>query len=159
MCNLVYNKIFRSENSGFHNRFITVSTDYKVETSMLPLSILPLLAKELSDVAKVVHYQRINPFRFDTTSNKHVYIEYGSPNKCGYEIIRKQIIRKSNKGNFKIPSETFLFDLIDYFVEIELLDKDYNFISNWEANFKVIDNHTAESLLSKGFKFPQLEKE
>lgn len=151
-----YNKLFRYEKGGFQKRSIIVDNAWNIETSMLPKTVLPLLAKELSEVGKNSNYKRVNPFRFDSVTSKHVYIEYAEPTLHGYELKRKMVLRCSNKGNFKVPKDTFLFDLLDYFVEVQLLDKDYNFIGqlNTDQEFQVVELFSQEELLSKGFKFP-----
>ncbi|GEM_PF-6342436 len=151
-----YNKLFRYEKGGFQKRSVVVDNRWNVETSMLPKTVIPLLAKELSLIGKGSNYKRVNPYKFDNVTNRHVYIEYAEPTLNGYEIMKKMILRCSNKGNFKVPKNTFLFDLLDYFAEIGLLDDEYNFIGKLDIdlNFQVVELHTEEELLSKGFKFP-----
>lgn len=151
-----YNKLFRYEKGGVQKRLVIVDNNFKVETGMLPKAVLPLLAKELSEICKKSSYKRVNPYRFDNTTSRHVHIEYAEPSLYGYEILNKMVLRFSHKGNFKVPKDTFIFDLVDYFVEIGLLDSNYSFIGNLDSedNFHVADIVTQDELLEKGFKFP-----
>jgi hypothetical protein len=151
-----YNKIFQYEKSGVQKRSVTVTDDLRVETKLIPKFGLPLLVKELSSVAIENEYRRINPYKFDTTTDRHVYILYAEPRDNAYEVIRKLIIRQTHKGNFKIPEGTFLYDILDYFAEIGLLDKNYNFIGHVRENIgmSVVELFNVDSLVGLGFKFP-----
>lgn len=154
--NVKYNKIFQYEKSGIQRRSVTVSDDSTVETKLIPKFGLPLLVKELSSLVVPGEYKRINPYKFDTTTDRHVYILYAEPRETGYEIIRKLIIRKTNSNNIKIPEGTFLYDVLDYFREIKLLDDQYKFIGNVPDNIgmTIIDVIDKQTLLEQGFKFP-----
>lgn len=151
-----YSKVFKYENKGIHKRDVTVTDDLKVETKLIPKFGLPLLARELSTVAKENEYFRVNPYKFDTDSDRHVYIIYAEPVGNGYEIIKKLIIRKTHKGNIKIPEGTFLYDVLDYFMVSGLLDKDYKFIGHVRENIgmEVIELIDKDTLINLGFKFP-----
>lgn len=151
-----YNKIFQFEKSGIQKRNVKVTDDLKVETKLIPKYGFPLVAKELSYAAVEGEYRRINPYKFDTTTDRHVYIVYAEPRESGYEITRKLIIRKTQGGNFRIPEGTFLYDVLDYFREIKLLDDHYKFTGEIKENIgmSVIELVDKESLLEQGFTFP-----
>jgi hypothetical protein len=156
-----YNKLFQYEKSGIQKRSVTVTDDLKVETKLIPRFGLPLLVKELSTVVNKNEYKRVNPYKFDTTTDRHVYILYAEPRDNGYEIIRKLIIRQTHKGNFKIPEGTYLYDVLDYFVEIGLLDENYNFIGEVKENIGIstIELVDKDLLISYGFNFPGINRE
>lgn len=151
-----YNKIFQYEKSGLQRRNVTVTDDLKVETKLIPKFGFSLVVKELSMVAVEGEYRRVNPYKFNTTKDRHVYIEYAEPRESGYEIFEKLIIRKTLGGNFKIPEGTFLYDVLDYFKELKLLDDQYAFIGEVKENIgmEVTELVDKEKLLEQGFTFP-----
>lgn len=154
---LIYNKLLQYKNKGQHKSYVGVDKDYNIVTGFISRQLLPLFAKEMANLVNDYTYIRTNPYRFDIHSDRHIYIEYAEPRNGYYELHRKMIVKKSHAGNFKIPKDVFLFDVLDYLVSTGMLDKDYNFIG--KINEKTLDAEIIplvdeEQLESEGFIFP-----